>query len=207
MYEMMTGKQAPICKASCQLPVPHAPGQEKILRRKLPVRKLAACFLPPLKQLLQGNCFSGGIDCTGRQNWQCPNAFWPGTHFVGIQISNVNPECKSGRIPLQTESPDTNYPKELTMNKDGPIVIVEDDDDERFLLELVFNRLPYANERIYFTDGEKALEFLNRTEVLPFLILPISICPGWTGLPCGRNSIRTRNCNSSAFPICSSPRP
>lgn len=57
------------------------------------------------------------------------------------------------------------------MNKNGPIIIIEDDVDDQFLVEHVFKKLPYTNERIYFTDGELALEFLNQTDRVPFLIL------------------------------------
>ena len=41
------------------------------------------------------------------------------------------------------------------MNKRGPIIIIED----------------YHNEIIFFTDGNHALDYLNRTDVQPFLIL------------------------------------
>jgi len=57
------------------------------------------------------------------------------------------------------------------MNKNGPIIIVEDDIDDQLLLEEVFVSLGYPNKRIYFPDGEKALEYLNKTENSPFLIL------------------------------------
>jgi CheY-like chemotaxis protein len=57
------------------------------------------------------------------------------------------------------------------MNKNGPIIIIEDDADDQFLLEHVFQVLPYKNERIYFADGMLALDFLNQTDTVPFLIL------------------------------------
>ncbi len=57
------------------------------------------------------------------------------------------------------------------MNKNGPIIIIEDDADDQFLLEHVFARLAYANERLYFLDGQLALDFLNKTDKVPFLIL------------------------------------
>ncbi|GAB3891713.1 hypothetical protein GCM10028803_03810 [Larkinella knui] len=57
------------------------------------------------------------------------------------------------------------------MNKNGPIIIIEDDADDQFLLEQIFKKLNYSNKVIYFSDGEEALGFLNRTELMPFLIL------------------------------------
>jgi len=57
------------------------------------------------------------------------------------------------------------------MNKKGAIVIIEDDADDQFLLEEVFKSLDYPNKRIYFLDGLSALDHLQKTDSIPFLIL------------------------------------
>jgi CheY-like chemotaxis protein len=57
------------------------------------------------------------------------------------------------------------------MNNNGPIIIIEDDKDDQMLLTEVFNKLNYPNEPMFFTDGEAALNFLNDTDIVPFLIL------------------------------------
>lgn len=57
------------------------------------------------------------------------------------------------------------------MNKTGPIIVIEDDIDDQEIMEAIFDKLGYANKIIYFTDGHKALDYLNNTEVQPFLIL------------------------------------
>lgn len=57
------------------------------------------------------------------------------------------------------------------MNKKGEIVIIEDDADDRFLLEEVFSSLNYPNKRVYFPDGQEALDYLYKTDTVPFLIL------------------------------------
>ena len=57
------------------------------------------------------------------------------------------------------------------MNKAGPIIVIEDDLDDQELLTEIFRKLNYNNEVIFYNDGNKALEFLNSAEVLPFLIL------------------------------------
>jgi hypothetical protein len=54
------------------------------------------------------------------------------------------------------------------MNKYGEIIIIEDD---QFMLEEAFDSLGYPNSRIYFPDGEAALEYLHRTDTIPFIIL------------------------------------
>lgn len=57
------------------------------------------------------------------------------------------------------------------MNKSGPIVVIEDDVDDKDMLTEIFIRLNYQNKIVFFHDGNDALDFLNRTEVQPFLIL------------------------------------
>lgn len=57
------------------------------------------------------------------------------------------------------------------MNKNGPIIIIEDDTDDQDMLKEVFGKLPYTNELFFFPDGQKALDFLNASDVIPFLIL------------------------------------
>lgn len=57
------------------------------------------------------------------------------------------------------------------MNKNGPIIVIEDDEDDQQMLVEIFKKLGYANNVIYFFDGNKALEYLNRADVKPFLIL------------------------------------
>ena len=57
------------------------------------------------------------------------------------------------------------------MNKKGPIIIIEDDPDDQEMLVEIFQSLGYENKVIYFIDGNKALEYLNNTDIHPFLIL------------------------------------
>ena len=57
------------------------------------------------------------------------------------------------------------------MDKRGPIVIIEDNaGDQRILVE-IFKELNFVNEIKFFTDGTEALEYLNTTDKIPFLIL------------------------------------
>jgi CheY-like chemotaxis protein len=57
------------------------------------------------------------------------------------------------------------------MHKGGPIIVIEDDLDDQQLLDETFKFLNYPNQIIFFTDGYKALEHIQRTDVQPFLIL------------------------------------
>jgi DNA-binding NtrC family response regulator len=57
------------------------------------------------------------------------------------------------------------------MNKNGPIIVIEDDEDDREMLRVAFNDLNYANEVCYFETGKKALAHLQDDKIYPFLIL------------------------------------
>ncbi|MCF2506839.1 response regulator [Dyadobacter sp. CY107] len=57
------------------------------------------------------------------------------------------------------------------MNRNGDIVIIEDDKDDQFLFEEVFKELDYPNKRVYFNDGEAALDYLHLSTTVPFLVL------------------------------------
>lgn len=57
------------------------------------------------------------------------------------------------------------------MNKKGPIIIIEDDLDDQEFLEQAFKNLKYPNALHFFADGQQALDFLNTTNINPFLIL------------------------------------
>jgi len=68
------------------------------------------------------------------------------------------------------------------MNKNGPIIIIEDDQDDKEVLIDVFKKLNYSNEIIFFLESEKALDYLNRSEAVPFLILSDINMPRLNGL-------------------------
>ena len=57
------------------------------------------------------------------------------------------------------------------MNKNGPIIVIEDDADDQEILVEIFQNLGYENEIVYFFDGNEALAYLNKSDVQPFLIL------------------------------------
>ena len=68
------------------------------------------------------------------------------------------------------------------MDKNGPIIIIEDDFDDQEILKGVFKKLNYDNEIIYFEDGEKALEYLLSMSIKPFLILSDINMPRLNGM-------------------------
>lgn len=57
------------------------------------------------------------------------------------------------------------------MKINGPVIVIEDDMDDQELLKDVFKIMNYPNEVCFFNNGQSALDYLNRTEIIPFLIL------------------------------------
>jgi len=57
------------------------------------------------------------------------------------------------------------------MNKMGSIVIIDDDIDDREILQEIFKELNLPNEIRFFTSAQHALEFLAQPQANPFLII------------------------------------
>ena len=68
------------------------------------------------------------------------------------------------------------------MNKGGPIIIIEDDLDDQEIFSDVFQDLEIKNEILFFSDGEKALEYLTNTDVEPFIIFSDINMPKLSGM-------------------------
>jgi CheY-like chemotaxis protein len=61
--------------------------------------------------------------------------------------------------------------KDIIINKNGPVIIIEDDADDQDFLTEIFQKLNYQNKILFFFDGQEALDHINTSEELPFLIL------------------------------------
>lgn len=57
------------------------------------------------------------------------------------------------------------------MNKNGPIIVIEDDEDDRDFMKDVFIDLNYKNEIIFYEDGQSALNHLLNEKIEPFIII------------------------------------
>lgn len=68
------------------------------------------------------------------------------------------------------------------MNKTGPIIVIEDDEDDQEILFEVFEQLEYKNEIIFFGDGEQALDYLTGTSIEPFIIFSDINMPKLSGM-------------------------
>jgi CheY-like chemotaxis protein len=57
------------------------------------------------------------------------------------------------------------------MKKAGPIIVIEDDMEDREMLEETFSILKYPNQVIFFSDGNKAIEHISKSIEKPVLII------------------------------------
>lgn len=75
-------------------------------------------------------------------------------------------------------------------DKNGPVIIIEDDKDDKEMLQEVFEKLNYENEIIFFPNGIEALKYLSGPNKLPFLILSDINMPKLSGIQL-REKLRT----------------
>jgi len=68
------------------------------------------------------------------------------------------------------------------MNKNGAIVIVEDDMEDQEMFSEVFNELNYKNEIIFFNDGQEALAYLTTKTSEPFIVFSDINMPKLNGI-------------------------
>ncbi|GAA4332096.1 response regulator [Flaviaesturariibacter amylovorans] len=68
------------------------------------------------------------------------------------------------------------------MAKTGPIIIIEDDTEDRHLMELALNELHLPQERRFFDSAQEVLYYLMDTQEKPFLILSDVDLPGMSGI-------------------------
>jgi CheY-like chemotaxis protein len=68
------------------------------------------------------------------------------------------------------------------MNKEGAIIIVEDDFDDQELFKDVFIDLNYSNEIIFFNDGQEALAYLTANSAEPFIVFSDINMPKLNGI-------------------------
>jgi len=86
------------------------------------------------------------------------------------------------------------------MDKNGPVIVIEDDMEDQELLTEIFKKLDYSNEVVFFSDGNKALDYLNKTEIHPFLILSDINMPKMSGFERRKKIFENKALERKCFP-------
>jgi CheY-like chemotaxis protein len=68
------------------------------------------------------------------------------------------------------------------MDINGPVILIEDDPDDSFLLHEAFNKLDIKNEIKTFSTASQVLYYLETTKDKPFMILCDINLPGMKGI-------------------------
>src|SRR5687767_2669951 len=66
--------------------------------------------------------------------------------------------------------------------KEGPIIVVEDDADDRDIMEQILKELEVENKVVWFTSSKDAFAYLKTTSEQPFLIMCDVNLPGENGI-------------------------
>ncbi|MGY8915562.1 MAG: response regulator [Flavobacteriales bacterium] len=86
------------------------------------------------------------------------------------------------------------------MNKNGAIIIVEDDADDQELFSEVFKELNYKNEIIFFNDGQEALSYLTGETIEPFIVISDINMPKLNGLELRKQIHENENLRLKTIP-------
>lgn len=72
------------------------------------------------------------------------------------------------------------------MNREGEIIILEDDEDDRMIISDAFIRVlkkhGYKNKIRFFEDGTSVVDYLTDNDVYPFLLISDINMPKVSGL-------------------------
>ena len=64
----------------------------------------------------------------------------------------------------------------------GPVIIIDDDEDDKEMLEEIITELEIPNQILWFTKTDDAFEYLITTSTQPFIIFSDINLPGDSGL-------------------------
>src|SRR5688500_10008137 len=67
-------------------------------------------------------------------------------------------------------------------SKPGPLIIIEDDLDDKEIIQKIMESLEISNTLLFFNDGTEALSYLQTTTDQPFLIICDVNLPKMNGL-------------------------
>ena len=86
------------------------------------------------------------------------------------------------------------------MNKNGPILIIEDDEDDRVLFQFIYDKLGYTNELVFLQNGEEAIEYLIQMKRIPFVIISDINMPKINGIELRKRVSQNETINIKCIP-------
>ncbi len=86
------------------------------------------------------------------------------------------------------------------MNKEGEIIVIEDDVDDQEMIFEVFQELNITNQIIFFGDGTLALQYLEKPDNEPFLILSDINMPKLSGMKLRERIFTNKELSTKCIP-------
>jgi CheY-like chemotaxis protein len=87
------------------------------------------------------------------------------------------------------------------MTKEGPIIFVEDDEDDREILEEVCKECNLPNDIIFLHNGQEALDYLINTTEKPFIIFSDINMPIMNGIELRDKIFEDEELKAKAIPF------
>jgi CheY-like chemotaxis protein len=85
--------------------------------------------------------------------------------------------------------------------KNKPILIVEDNMGDQYLINMAFKKAKIENELVMAKNGDEALEILKQKDFTPFIIISDVKMPGMDGFELKRNIDKDPNLEAKAVPF------
>lgn len=86
------------------------------------------------------------------------------------------------------------------MRTKGEIIIIEDDPDDRELLQDIFDSLEYANKITFINDPMEAVPYLSDPAVIPFIILSDINMPKMNGFELSEEILANNTISKKCIP-------
>ncbi len=84
---------------------------------------------------------------------------------------------------------------------EGPIIVIEDDVDDREALREILIELDHPNKIVFFETGEEVLKYLISNDVHPFLILSDINIPRINGMELRKMICNNETLNEKCIPF------
>lgn len=82
-----------------------------------------------------------------------------------------------------------------------PILIIDDDSDDRGFIQDAWKELNYQNQLIFFKNGEDVLKFLDAEKITPFLIISDVNLPKMDGFELKEKLLKHPSTRYSSIPF------
>jgi CheY-like chemotaxis protein len=85
--------------------------------------------------------------------------------------------------------------------KSGPVILIEDDEDDKEVFQDILTELGIKNPIIWFQNCEEAFSFLQTTSEQPFIIFCDLNIPGLSGIDCKRKIDDDKELRKKSIPF------